>query len=182
MGYEPNNRQNASSDGVIDGEGKAFKVENAFKTFSFRFRTPDRITVFEQRKAKDIDEAIELSKKIALEKDWKVISVREFSVKKSEEQHEPKWSLQALEKAKVIGFTEVDFEKELSKITDEEKKLYQAKTESWNNYKALCTKFYSEYSEGLEKQLQGARQRFDLALRYYLELVRENYQENDVVF
>ncbi|MGA2768207.1 MAG: hypothetical protein ABSF24_07830 [Candidatus Bathyarchaeia archaeon] len=65
------------------------------KTFSARFRTEDKITVFHQLKALDIDEAIEVSKKLAEEKNWKVISVREFSAKKSEEQREPKWSLSA---------------------------------------------------------------------------------------
>jgi hypothetical protein len=151
-------------------------TEGNMKTFSIRFRTPDRITVFEQRKAKDIDEAIELSKKLALEKNWKVISVREFSVKKSEIQHETKWSMQTLEKARAIGFNEVDFNKEPAKISEEERRLYQAKTEAWNQYKALCEKFYSAYSEDLEKQLQEARQKFDLALRYYNEFIRENYQ------
>jgi len=150
-------------------------MEENMKTFSIRFKTPDRITVFEQRKARDIDEAIELSKKLAQEKNWKVISVREFSVKKSEEQHETKWSMQSLEKAKAIGFTEVDFNKELAKISDEEKRLYQTKREGWNNYKNLCEKFYSDYSEDLEKQIQEARQRFDLALRQYNEFVNENY-------
>lgn len=149
--------------------------EEKNKTFSIRFRTSDRITVFEQRKARGIDEAIELSKQIAQEKNWKVISVREFSAKKSEEQRETKWSLQALEKARLIGFTSLDFEKEASKITEEEKRLYQAKTEAWNQYKALCSKFYESYSEDLEKQLQEARQKFDLALRMHNEFIRENY-------
>jgi hypothetical protein len=157
-------------------------MEDAVKTFSLRFRTQDRITVFEQRKARDIDEAIELSKKIALEKNWKVISVREFSVKKSEEQHEPKWSLESLETAKQIGFTNLDFDKEMSKVSDEEKKLFQAEIEAWNSYKGLCEKFYSEYSEGLEKQLQSARQTFDLALRRLNEFVNENYDaKTDVI-
>lgn len=157
-------------------------TEGNMKTFSIRFRTPDRITVFEQRKAKNIDEAIELSKKLALEKNWKVISVREFSVKKSEEQHETKWSIQSLEKARAIGFTEVDVDKETAKISEEEKRLYQAKTEAWNQYKSLCTKFYEAYSEDLEKQLQDARQRFDLTLRNYNEFINENYDKQiDVI-
>jgi len=149
--------------------------EDKLKTFSIRFRTPDKITIFHQLKASSIDEAIELSKKLAEEKDWKVISVREFSVKKSEEQRESKYSLQALERARAIGFTNVDFDKETPKISDEEKQLYQAKTEAWNTYKSLCERFYADYSEQLEKQLQETRQRFDLALRNFNAYVNENY-------
>jgi hypothetical protein len=157
------------------------KKEDKLKSFSIRFRTPDKITVFHQLKASSIDEAIEFSKKLAEEKDWKVISVREFSVKKSDEQREPKYSLQALERAKVIGFTNLDFDKETPKISDEEKQLYQAKTEAWNTYKSLCEKFYADYSEQLEKQLQEARQKFDLALRNFNAYVNENYdKETDV--
>jgi hypothetical protein len=157
-------------------------MDEKLKTFSIRFRTSDKITIFEQRKAKDIDEAIELSKKLAELKNWKVISVREFSAKKSEEQRESKWSFQALEKARLVGFLDLEFEKESAKISSEEKELYQAKTEAWNNYKALCQKFYESYFENLEKQLQDARQKFDLASRNYNEFVRESYNtELDVI-
>jgi predicted nucleic acid-binding Zn-ribbon protein len=155
-------------------------MDEKLRSFSIRFRTMDKITVSHQLKAKTLDEAIDLAKKLADEKSWRMVSIREFSAKKSEEQREPKYSLQALEKAKVIGFTNVDFDKETSKITDEEKKLYQAKTEAWNTYKSLCTKFYSDYSEDLEKQLQMARQKFDLALRNLNEFMRENYGKIDV--
>lgn len=149
--------------------------KDKLRTFSIRFKTSDKIVIFQQKKARNINEALKLAKQIGNENNWKVISVREFSAKKSEEQREPKWSLQALEKARAVGFTNVDFEKEESKISEEEKRLYHAKTEAWNNYKALCSKFYSDYSEALEKEIQDARQKFDFALRMYNEHVRENY-------
>ena len=124
--------------------------DDRLKSFSIRFRTPEKITIFHQLKARDIDEAIELSKKLAEEKNWKVISVREFSVKKSEEQHEPKYSLQALEKARLIGFAEVvDFEKELAKISDEEKKAIDDRT------KEMMKEMWKETAEKRWKELSG---------------------------
>ena len=151
------------------------KKEDKLKSFSIRFRTGEGITVFQQIKAKDIDEAIDMGKQIALEKNWKTVSVREFSAKKSEIEREPRYSIQALEKARVIGFTNVDFDKEIAEISDEEKQLYQAKTEAWNTYKSLCERFYADYSEQLEKQLQETRQKFDLALRDFNHFVNESY-------
>jgi hypothetical protein len=42
-------------------------------------------------------------------------------------------------------------------------------------YLSFETKFYEAYSEDLEKQIQEATQKFDLAMRNYNEFVRENY-------
>jgi hypothetical protein len=48
-------------------------------------------------------------------------------------------------------------------------------------YLSFETKFYEAYSEDLEKQIQEATQKFDLALRNCNEFVRENYEEaNDI--
>jgi hypothetical protein len=50
-----------------------------------------------------------------------------------------------------------------------------------SGYLSFETKFYEAYSEDLEKQIQEATRKFDLALRNYNEFVRENYEEaNDI--